>query len=383
MAKIGLFGCTADPFTLAHREIVKQALEQGLVDTIWICPTIVTWHRSNYVPWLNDEDKINVIYKMTEGMQAYVYQDDLRLRSICKGNKILEDRFVHNHRFIDTLVDFKSSYSFDDDRFYVIIGSDEYENFESWYAYDSILKQCDGLIVVTDQDGNGRDGKPIAKKEDPLFKNTRFLKIDNKFNDVSATAMRKKYTSYISYTEDMANEINGKAPDEVICKTPIFDVVKGYKHANGLKPIKIKAPDWVMIITEVLGDFIVEKQFRYGANGYVEEFPCGMVEDDETPLDAAARELEEETGYKVSKEDFIELGCMNPNPAFMMNKMHLFYVKLDFARYEKTQQKLDAHEQIEVEFVEKYEFIEKVKANAMDGKQPAMLMSALWLYEKI
>ena len=385
MSKIGLFGCTADPFTLAHREIVKQALEQGLVDTVWICPTIVTWHRSNYVPWLNDEDKINVIYKMTEGMQAYVYQDDLRLRSICKGNKILEDRFVHNHRFIDTLVDFKSSYPSDDDRFYVIIGSDEYENFESWYAYDSILKQCTGLIVVTDQDGNGRNGKPIAKKEDPLFKNVKFLKIDNRFNDVSATAMRNKYTSSAYYIEEMLNIINGDKSDDMLCKTPIFDVVQGHECANGLKPIKIKAPDWVSIMVEKEGELLVEKQFRYGANDFVEEFPCGIVEECEDPLDAVVRELEEETGIKLlDKTQVIKLGQTNPNPAFMTNMMHYYYVNLDTAEFVQVDRKLDEHEEIELSWKDKDRFMFELAndAHACGKKQvPAIVLSMVKLYD--
>ena len=385
MKKIGLFGCTADPFTLAHREIVKQALEQGFVDTVYICPTIVTWHRSNYIPWLNDEDKNKVIYKLTDGMQAYVYNDDLRRRSICNGNKILEERFVNNHRFIDTLMNFRSSYPSDDDQFYVIVGSDEYDNFEKWYAYDSILKLCKGLIVVTDQDGNGRDGKSVAVKNDPLFKNVKFLKIDKKFNNVSATRMRNKYTSCQSYIEDMVNIINGNTKDEIICRTPIFDVVEGYKHANGLKPIKIDAPDWVSIMVEKDGKLLVEKQFRYGADDFVEEFPCGIVEEGEDPFDAAVRELREETGIDVlDRNKIIKLGQTNPNPAFMTNMMHYYYVNLDNAEYRYVERELDEHEEIEIQWKDKNKFMFDLADDAHAcGKiqVPAIALAMVKLYE--
>ena len=59
--RIGIFGCTADPFTLAHREIVKQALAQRVVDAVVIVPTIVDWHRAGKSAWLDSEQKISVI----------------------------------------------------------------------------------------------------------------------------------------------------------------------------------------------------------------------------------------------------------------------------------------------------------------------------------
>ena len=51
--KIGIFGCTADPFTLAHREIVKQVLKQNVVNAVVIVPTIVDWHRAGKTKWLD------------------------------------------------------------------------------------------------------------------------------------------------------------------------------------------------------------------------------------------------------------------------------------------------------------------------------------------
>ena len=74
--------------------------------------------------------------------------------------------------------------------------------------------------------------------------------------------------------------------------TPIFDVIRGPETDNGLKPVKIKAPDWVSIMVEREGKLLIEKQFRYGANDCVEEFPCGMNDDDNLSSDTSSTAFE-------------------------------------------------------------------------------------------
>ena len=44
------------------------------------------------------------------------------------------------------------------------------------------------------------------------------------------------------------------------------------------------------------GDLLVTREFRYAINGYCLEFPAGLIDPGETPVEAAKRELKEETG---------------------------------------------------------------------------------------
>lgn len=46
---------------------------------------------------------------------------------------------------------------------------------------------------------------------------------------------------------------------------------------------------------------LLTKEFRMGVNKYVWAYPAGLIEEGETPAEAAARELKEETGMDIVK----------------------------------------------------------------------------------
>lgn len=108
----------------------------------------------------------------------------------------------------------------------------------------------------------------------------------------------------------------------------------------------IETRDWVNIIplTEKQ-EVVMIKQFRHGSGEITLEIPGGLV-DDEHHMEAALRELSEETGY--AGKDAIYLGATNPNPAIFNNLCHTYLVR----DVEKTREKnLDPDEDIEVTLV--------------------------------
>lgn len=163
--------------------------------------------------------------------------------------------------------------------------------------------------------------------------------------------------------------------------TPIFDVMELDEVEPGFKPVGIKAPYWVSIIVEKDNKFLVVKQYRYGAMRKTVEFPSGIVEEGEDPLDAAVRELAEETGLVVDKKDIDFISVTSPNPAFMMNQKFVYYVDLNKVKYSEKEQHLDEHEHIEYFWDDKWELTESF------GKVPliaAMTGTALldyWNYK--
>lgn len=78
------------------------------------------------------------------------------------------------------------------------------------------------------------------------------------------------------------------------------------------------APEWVNVIP-LLGDgrVVLVRQWRYGIHAPTLEIPGGMVDPGESARTAAARELEEETGYRAGT--LRRLGATHPNPAFITN----------------------------------------------------------------
>ena len=159
-------------------------------------------------------------------------------------------------------------------------------------------------------------------------------------------------------------------------KTKIFKVVSKIDDGTiGFNPVGINSPDWVSIIVEKDGKFLVESQLRYGIMTNCEEFPCGMVENNEKPLAAAKRELEEETGIQVNAKNIRSLGKLAANPAFMNNYMHYFYVNLNECQYDVVSTKFDEHEKLTSYWKNKDDVIsDYVKTNGS-----VFLAGALWM----
>lgn len=51
------------------------------------------------------------------------------------------------------------------------------------------------------------------------------------------------------------------------------------------------------------GDWLLCREFRFAVNDYVWGFPTGIIDGEETPEEAAARELREETGLELVRVD--------------------------------------------------------------------------------
>lgn len=92
-----------------------------------------------------------------------------------------------------------------------------------------------------------------------------------------------------------------------------------------IKPLVLEyEPEVTILAMTKEQDVVLVKEYRHGVQRVILQLPGGSIDKGEKPLDAAKRELLEETGYQ--SDHFIKIGLVNPNPANYANTMHAFLV---------------------------------------------------------
>lgn len=169
---------------------------------------------------------------------------------------------------------------------------------------------------------------------------------------------------------------NEKSRRELL-KTPVMSVMETTSVSpdgeNG-NYIVMEARSWCAVVPDLGDDYLMVKQWRHASQSLSIEFPGGVIDDGEEPLEAAKRELLEETGMKA--KEMIYLGSVSPNPALFSNKMHFFVAK---GLYGDGTQSLDDDEYVNAIKISKKEVHEKMCSE----EYPHGLMAvALFLAER-
>lgn len=135
----------------------------------------------------------------------------------------------------------------------------------------------------------------------------------------------------------------------------------------------LEYPDWVNVIAITKdGQFVMERQYRHAARKISLELPCGVMEEGETPLEAAQRELLEETGFGGGQ--WKKLMELSPNPSAMSNTTHCFLA----IEVEKiAEQHLDETEELSVLFMTKEEVKRMLNENQICQ---ALMVAPLYKY---
>ena len=135
----------------------------------------------------------------------------------------------------------------------------------------------------------------------------------------------------------------------------------------------LEYPDWVNTIAITReGDFVLVRQYRHALGVTSMELCAGVIEKDETPLEAAQRELLEETGY--GKGTWQTWMTLSANPGTMTNLCHCF-LATDVEKVDE--QHLDLTEDLEVHLLSRQQVYELLLDNKL---YQALMYAPLWKY---
>ena len=149
--------------------------------------------------------------------------------------------------------------------------------------------------------------------------------------------------------------------DEVKCPNGEESIREIVHHRGG-----------VGILFKVGNKFIFEKQYRYALGEEIIEMPAGKLEEGEIPLEAAKRELLEETGYRPL--EMVHLGDSYPTPGYSSEVIHLYYCP----KAVKEERHLDKDEDIELIYLT----LEEIEQMIADGKiKDSKTVAAIFLYK--
>lgn len=107
------------------------------------------------------------------------------------------------------------------------------------------------------------------------------------------------------------------------------------------------------------GRWLMVDQFRYAFQTVLTEFPAGKLEPGEDPIEAAQRELIEETGY--SALELLPAGQLYPSPGYLNEIIHLYIAP--HCTY--VGQQLDYHEFLNVKTMT----LDELNASVMNQTQ--------------
>lgn len=173
-----------------------------------------------------------------------------------------------------------------------------------------------------------------------------------------------------------------KGTEKTLCQTPVFTVLETpfTRRSDRLEHpfCTLRAPDWVNILafTEQ-GLAILVRQYRFGTASVTLELPAGVVDAGESPLEAAERELREETGHTA--REWVALGSCASNPALMDNRTHLFLAQGCERTHEPGP---DQHEQIEVVLTRRDDLLEQIRTEGVDHAIALATVTRWLLWER-
>lgn len=148
-------------------------------------------------------------------------------------------------------------------------------------------------------------------------------------------------------------------------------MIEEYEYGGSRFTIeKVEHPGAAVVVPLLEGGSVLYlEQFRPAVGEWIIELPAGTVAPGEEPRETAAREIEEEVGYRAGILE--ELGVILPSPGYTSERIHVFLAR----ELVKTQARREPHEVMVVRRAPLSQLIRMVYSNVIkDAKTIAALI---------
>ena len=170
--RIGIFGGAFNPVHNGHLHLAKSYLDELKLDKILFVPTSVPPHKTAD-GLISGEHRINMLRLATKDNKRFEISDI----EFWRGGK--------SYTF-DTIKALQSV--FPSDKFYLIVGSDQYLYFENWYRADEILRMV--TLVTAAREQSEYDKMLAFKAENENLKNSLISRFE--VLEISSTDIRDR-----------------------------------------------------------------------------------------------------------------------------------------------------------------------------------------------
>jgi nicotinate-nucleotide adenylyltransferase len=189
-ARIGIFGGTFNPFHVGHMQALQTVKTRGSLSWISIVPT----NQNPLKPETEgptSEQRMEIIKIAIQGQEGFgIDQQELE-----RGGQSFT---------IDTVSKYAETVS--SDRLFLIVGSDQFENFDKWKSFEKILTLANLIVVSRPPASQPNELSDFPEGLRPLvseiggqvvaLKSGRFIEfVRLRDNDVSASDIRKRIRS--------------------------------------------------------------------------------------------------------------------------------------------------------------------------------------------
>jgi ADP-ribose pyrophosphatase len=107
---------------------------------------------------------------------------------------------------------------------------------------------------------------------------------------------------------------------EIVFTTPWFDLLSKTMKPEEPPYYSLRLPDYAAVIAFTTNERILAvRQYRPAIERWTIELPSGLVDSPESPVEAASRELLEETGYRANEVEV--LGSMCTDAGRLVNRI--------------------------------------------------------------